>query len=290
MSKRPFKIGVLTVVLGFLTAFVSSQEVQVEAVDSAKVVSSCSIKNTTFQDGEEIVYKLYYNWNFVWFSAGEVVFRVRDLGSMYHLSAHGRTYKSYEWFYKVRDKYDTYVDKKTLLPITSTRDIQEGKYTLYDKITFDQQNNVATSLRGKTRQTAEETNYEIDNCMHDILSIIYYMRNVDFNAMQTGENIPIKIFIDKETWPLKVRYKGKEKETRIRGLGQFNTVMFSPEVIEGYIFTKDSQMTVWASDDGNKIPLMIESPISVGSVKAILKSYKGLRYDFSAKISDDDGE
>lgn len=290
MSKRLLKTGVLTVGLGFLMAFVFPQEGQVKMVDPKEVMNSCSIKNTTFQDGEEIVYKLYYNWNFVWFSAGEVIFRVRDLGSMYHLSAHGRTYKSYEWFYKVRDKYDTYVDKKTLLPITSTRDVQEGKYTLYDKITFDQRENVATSLRGKTRQTAEETTYDIDNCMHDILSIIYFTRNLDFNSMQTGENIPIKIFIDKETWPLKVRYKGKEQDTKIRGLGRFNTVMFSPETIEGYIFTKDSQMTVWASDDENKIPLMIESPISVGSVKAILKSYKGLRYDLTAQISDDDGE
>lgn len=290
MRKTLIKIFTAALVLAVLMAFAFPVETKEKAFLATDSTTSCSIPNTSFKDGEEIVYKLYYNWNFVWFSAGEVVFRVRDLGTMYHLSAHGSTYKSYEWFYKVRDKYDTYIDKKTLLPIVSIRDIQEGKYTLYDKISFDHQNNVATSLRGKTRQKAEETRYEIDDCMHDIISIIYYTRNLDFNGMQTGDEIPIKIFIDKEIWPLKVRYKGKEADKRIRGQGRFNTVKFSPEVIEGYIFTKDTQMIVWASDDQNKIPLMIESPISVGSVKAVLKSYKGLRYDLSAKVGDDDGD
>jgi len=281
-----FKISFLVLGISLFMAFAFQEPVEKKTLPSA-VPSSCTIPNTAFQDGEEIVYKLYYNWNFVWFSAGEVVFRVRDRGTMYHFSAHGRTYKSYEWFYKVRDKYDTYAEKETLLPIISTRDVHEGKYTLYDKVTFDQGNNIATSLRGKTRQKTEETQYEVDACMHDILSIVYYARNIDYNAMQKGDSIPIKIFMDKETWPLKVRYKGKEANKKIRGQGRFNTIKFSPEVIVGDIFTKDSDMIVWVSDDENKIPLMIESPISVGSVKAVLKSYKGLRYDLSAKVEED---
>jgi hypothetical protein len=43
-------------------------------------------------------------------------------------------------------------------------------------------------------------------------------------------------------------------------------------------------MTVWVGDDENRIPVMIESPVSVGSVKVVLKSYKGLKYDFTAKV------
>lgn len=243
----------------------------------------CNIENNSFQHGEEIVYKLYYNWNFVWLSAGEVTFRVKDLGDQYHLSAYGRTYRSYEWFFKVRDYYDTYIDKETLLPKVAVRDVQEGKYTLYDKVTFDKSRNKAISLRGKSKDRAKVTEYPIDACMHDILSIIYYTRNLDFNTISEGSEIPIKIFMDKETWPLKVRYKGKE-EKRVRNRGKFNTFKFSPEVIVGNVFNEDTQMTVWASDDANKIPVLIESPVSVGSVKVVLKSYKGLKHDFKAKV------
>jgi hypothetical protein len=244
--------------------------------------SQCQIVNNTFQAGEEFVFEIYYNWNFVWLSAGEVVFKVEDEGDQYHLSAHGTTYRNYEWFFKVRDKYDSYVDKESLLPSVSIRDILEGKYTLYDEITFDNEKKVAKSFRGKTKETAELTEYPIESCMHDILSIVYFSRNLDFDNMETGEHFPIKIFVDKETWPLQVTYKGKEKKKRIKGMGKFKVIQFSPEVISGNVFREGTEMNVYVSDDKNKLPLLIESPVSVGSIKAVLKSYKGLRHEMTA--------
>jgi hypothetical protein len=254
------------------------------------VNNQCETRNTVFRSGEELTYKVFYNWNFVWLSAGEVTFRAREVNGEYHLSAHGSTYKSYDWFFKVRDKYDTYVDKKTLLPRVSIRDVSEGKYRLYDEVSFDRNLNKATSLRGKTKEVATTTDYTVNPCIHDILSIVYYARNLDFKNMKAGQNFPINIFIDKEEWPLKVSYQGKEENKKIKGMGRFNTVKFSPEVIEGYVFKKDARMTIWATDDENRMPLMIESPVSVGSVKIVLKSYKNLRYPMKAKVGEDDGE
>ena len=101
--------------------------------------------------------------------------------------------------------------------------------------------------------------------------------------MEVGQHIPIKIFMDKEIWPLKIQYRGREDRTKVKGQGRFKTIKFGPEVIEGYVFKKDTQMNVWVSDDQNKIPLLIESPLSVGSIKAVLKSYKGLKYEFTAE-------
>lgn len=246
-------------------------------------MSTCSIQNKAFRHGETVTYKLYYNWNFVWLSAGEVTFKVQELDDTYHLSASGNTYKSYEWFYKVRDRYDTYVDKKTLLPKTSIRDILEGKYTLYDKTTFKQSANKAYSLRGKTRSSAELKSYPVEGCMHDILSMIYYTRNMDLKRLQPGTRIPVKIFMDEETWPLKLAYRGVEKNMKIKGLGRFDAIRLSPEVIVGDIFDESTEMNIWVSNDANRIPLLIESPLSVGSVKAVLKDYKGLRHELTSE-------
>ena len=284
--KAIFAISLLTILMAFDYPGLKSEALEAEIQGSAPMYEPCNMENTVFQDGEEVVYKLYYNWNFVWLAAGEVKFRVRDLGDKYHLSALGTTYKSYEWFFKVRDRYDTYVDKETLLPIISVRDVAEGKYRLFDEVTFDKRRNKAISNRGKSRQVAKITEYDIDDCMHDLLSIIYYTRNLDFNSLNQGTEIPIKIFMDKETWPLKVKYQGKEVK-KIRNQGKHNTIKFTPEVILGDIFTEESKMMVWASDDQNKIPVLIESPISVGSVKVVLKSYKGLKYDFDAEYAKD---
>jgi hypothetical protein len=96
--------------------------------------------------------------------------------------------------------------------------------------------------------------------------------------------VPIKIFIDKKVWPLRIRYLGKVPEKRIHKLGRFNTLLMSPDVIKGYVFKEDDKLKIYASDDKNRLPLMIESPISVGSVKAVLKSYNGIRYPLSAYL------
>ena len=211
-------------------------------------------------------------------------FKVQEKNGEYHISAKGETYPSYEWFFKVRDYYDTYVDKNSLLPRLSIRDVEEGKYRLYDKITFDQKNHLAKSLRGKSKEVAKMKEYKVEGCMHDILSIIYFARNVDFERFDAGAQFPIKIFMDQEVWPLNVKYHGKSAEKKIKGKGKFRTIQFSPEVIVGDVFKEGSQMSVWVSDDQNRIPLLIESPVSVGSVKVVLKEYSGLRYDLQAKV------
>jgi hypothetical protein len=247
-------------------------------------VNVCTTQNNTFQGGEEVTYKMYYNWKFVWVSAGEVTFRVKDLGNQYHLSAEGRTYRSYDPFFRVRDSYECYVDKQTMLPTVSIRDVEEGKYRLYDKVTFDRNRKVAKSLRGKNKETAELTEYPIDNCIHDILSIVYFARNIDFADMQPGEKIPIDLFMDKETWPLSVTYRGHEEQKRIKGNGKFNTMFFSPQLISGEYFQEGDEMKVYVSDDKNRLPLIIESPLSVGYVKAVIKDYKGLKYEMTADL------
>ena len=261
-----------------------STSINIPLLDAEKdVIEPCFMENKTFQGGEEITYKLYYNWGIMWLSAGEVTFKVNDMGSQYHVAVAGRTYKSYEWFFKVRDYYDTYIDKNSLLPKTAIRNVREGKYRLYDEITFDQENKKASSLRGKTKDAATKKNYNLGECMHDMLSVIYYSRNIDFESYKEGEEFPVKIFMDKEVWPLNVKYKGKQSRKKVKGKGRFNTIKFSPQVVSGRVFKEGEEMMVYVSDDKNRIPLLIESPVSVGSVKAVLKNYKGLKYNMTAK-------
>ena len=244
---------------------------------------ACYSENKAFAVGEEITYKIYYNWGVMWIPAGEVIFKVEDNDNLFHITATGRTYSTYEWFFKVRDKYEVFVDKETLLPVTSIRNVREGGYKLYDKIEFDQAQNKLTSLRGKTKEKATLRAFDVEACIHDVLSIVYHARNIQFDNYAKGDEFPIKIFMDKEIWPLKVKYEGKQKGKKIKGRGRFNTVKFSPEVIVGDVFTEDAKMNIWVTDDANKIPLLIESPVSVGSIKVVLKDYKNLRHEMTSK-------
>ncbi|MEL7221039.1 MAG: DUF3108 domain-containing protein [Bacteroidota bacterium] len=278
MSRIRFKSWYLICLLPMLLAF--SPAVNERSIE---LPEPCSTTNEVFSAGEEIVYKIYYNWNFVWLSAGEVTFRVYDEGDEYHISAKGRTYDSYEWFFKVRDNYDSYIDKETLLPRLHIRDVNEGSYERYDKVEFDQTARTAVSKRGRNRDDATPESFDLNDCMHDILSSVYYMRNVDVSEISPGDKLPVKIFFDRKVYPLNVKYHGNENKTRVKGMGNFRTYRFSPDLIAGEVFKEGDEMNVYISADQNKIPVLIESPVSVGSVKVVLKSYKGLRYDFTAK-------
>jgi len=274
-------IGILKIclvaVIFFITSAFSSPVVKTNG--RAIVPDVCSTQNNTFESGEKLVYKLFYNWGYLWLAAGEVEFTVKDLGEEYHLSAVGKTYSSYEWFFKVRDHYQAFIDKETLLPKRSIRKVKEGGYQLYEEMDFDQEGRKITSNRGKFEDKTKKGVFAVDDCMHDVLSIIYYLRNIDQETLAANDYVNMKIFMDKKPWELKLTYKGKQKSKKIKGLGKFNTLAISPELITGDVFPEGSEMRVFASDDQNRIPLMIESPVSVGSVKAVLKSYSGLKYD-----------
>lgn len=244
----------------------------------------CNTTNSTFQNGEKITYKIYYNLNFVWIPAGEVVFKIYDEGKQYRYQAVGATYSSYEWFFTVRDEYNSWVDKNTLLPNYSERSVNEGDYHIFEKISFNQSERKTTVWRAKKKGEAEtKTEHTVKDCVHDVLSSLYNLRNIDFSSQQPGTTVPFRIFMDKEEYPLTMKYVGKEEKKKVYGMGKYKTLKFQPEVIAGEVFNEGAKMTVWVSDDQNRIPLLIETPVSVGSVKMVIKEYYGLKYDFKAK-------
>lgn len=243
-------------------------------------------KDVPFKHGEELTYKIYYNWNFVWMPAGEVTFKIWDEGTQFHYQAFGKTYSSYEWFFTVDDQYESWVDKNTLLPNYSERSVNEGKYHIFEKIAFNQSTKKMSVWRSSKRgQTETKTEHAVKAKVHDVLSTMYYLRTINFSAKGTGATESFSIFMDQEEFPLKMRYVGRNENKSVHGMGRYKTLKFQPDVIAGNVFTEETKMSVWVSDDDNRIPVLIESPVSVGSVKVVLKSYKGLKYDFTAKVS-----
>jgi hypothetical protein len=271
-------------------AFNASQqntiEQKMEPSTAPGQISLCQLSNDTWQHGEELTYKIYYNWNFVWLSAGEVTFRVKDDGSsQYHLSAVGETYKSYEWFFEVHDQYDAWVNKQSLLPNYSERTVHEGGYRIFEKIAFDQSKQKMQVWRAKKRGDAEkQTEHFVKHCVHDVLSSMYALRNVDWHKQGYGAKLPFQIFMDQEEFQLYFKYNGQFQNKKIHNLGRYKVMEFEPTLISGNVFTEDTKMKVYVADDRNRLPVMIESPVSVGSVKVVLKSYKGLKYPMEAKL------
>lgn len=241
----------------------------------------CDTENFCWQGGEEITYTLYYQLEFIWIPAGEATFKVDDLGDRYRISVVGKTINAFEWFYEVNDYYESVIDKQTLLPISFKRDIQEGKYVWWDKFTFDQENSKVYAKKGWPDKPEKEYTADLSTCMHDLISIVYNVRNIDFNQYHAGDQFDVRVYVEEE-YPLQVQIAQKDVVTKIRHMGKHRTNLIRPQMVEGHFFDEDTRMDVYLSADRNHLPLMIESPVSVGKVKAVLSSYKGLKYPLAS--------
>ncbi len=238
----------------------------------------CSIRNYAFQGGESISFNVFYSVVGIYINAGTANFTVTPTQlnnrQVYHVVGSGSSNPSYDWIFKVRDKYETYIDTATLKPLKFVRDINEGGFKKYENITFNHQANTAVTTDGV---------FKVPNCVQDVLSSIYYARNIDFNKYKKEDKIPFTMFLDNEVYNLYIKYLGKEViKTKY---GKFNAIKFKPLLVKGTLFEGGEKMTVWVSDDANHIPLRIESPIVVGSVKVDMMQYRNLRYPLSSMIS-----
>jgi hypothetical protein len=235
----------------------------------------CGIRNTSFVAGEQLTYTVYYNLAGVYVNAGTALFtNVLERFAnkpVYHMTGDGKTNPSYDWIYKVRDRYETYIDTATLQPLKFIRNVDEGGYKKYENITFNRSANTAVTTNGV---------FKVPGCVQDVLSSMYYARNINFNKYKSGDRIPFSMFLDNEVYSMYIRYLGKE-EVKTR-YGKFTAIKFKPLLIKGTIFEGGEKMTVWVSDDNNHIPLRIESPIVVGTVKVDMMSYKNLRYPLTS--------
>lgn len=242
----------------------------------------CVMSNENFNIGEKLTYTIYYNWGYLWISAGEVTFEVREDGAQYHYVCEGRTYDRYDSVFKVRDYFESKVDTATLLPTHFKREVEEGKYIRFDSIAFDQNEHTVREFIGRERESAKPRSFELEHCTHDLLSIIYALRNTDVSVLDPGDELPMDVFFDKELFSLNLVYSEYLEKKKIRDLGNYSVSVFQPTLVTGNVFTEEAVMNIYISDDNNKIPLLIESPVSVGSVKAVLSSHEGLKYPLVA--------
>lgn len=237
----------------------------------------CGLRNTSFKTGEKITFKVYYNMSMLWVPAGIANFTIYDEKlngrDVFHIVGDGKTLKSYEWFYKVDDKYETWIDKETMLPLKFYRNVSEGD------IKF---NSIAKFDRDAQRIYTTNKVFDAPKCVQDVLSSIYYARNIDYSQYSPGAKIPFSMFLDDQVYNLYIKYMGKERiKTKY---GTFNTIKIKPLLISGTIFKDGDKMTIWVTDDANHIPVRIDSPIIIGSIKVDLMDYGNLRNPMTALV------
>ena len=248
---------------------------------------SCVPVNFAFQPGEVVEYTVYYNWGPIWVSAGLVTFKVHEIlyrnRPAYHFDSYGTTLRRYDWFFKVRDRFESYVDKESFRPLWYEMDTYEGGFVARDVYNFFPEQNLVITVTEDTDRPLKIDTLVIEQCSFDVLTAVYVARNIDFELYDLNETIPFNLIIRDELMELAPRFLGNETITTRDGV-TYDCIKFSVELVEGFIFKPGDEMFVWVTNDDNRVPVLVEAQVRVGSVKAMLKSTSGLKNPESARL------
>jgi hypothetical protein len=239
------------------------------------------VGNDTFQEGEYALYRMHYGL----LTGGYASVRVNDTlheiqnKICFHLEARGWTTSSFDVFYKVRDNYESYVDKNSLLPLHFKRDIQEGGFKSFTEIHFDHERDTAHY----THRNKNITPYPVPANIHDVVSSFFFARATNnHQSLKPGDRIPLTCFLDRETFKLEAKMLAREK---IKVSGKwYNALHFKLLVEEAGLLTDGGKVDFWISDDKNKLLLRMESELWVGSIKADLIESRGLKHPMESLI------
>lgn len=232
--------------------------------------------NASFRTGEVIRYKVHYGI----INAGEAVIetagnleRVADR-PCYRATVSGRTLGSFDFFMHVRDTWRAYIDTASILPLRSSRDIAEGTYRKKEVVDFDQAHDVVNVLQTHTKEPIRYT-FKVPNNVQELVSGFYFLRTLDYDRMKPGEVIRVGGFFDEGAFNLEVVYKGRELVETKAGL--VHAIKLVPRMPKNRIFRGEDAIKVYFSDDKNKIPVLFQAELFVGSVKVDMYQAEGLK-------------
>ena len=190
--------------------------------------------------------------------------------STFHIIGKGKTAVFFDWFFKVRDVYETYLDTSRIVPVQFIRDIYEGGYQKYQLYNFKHNDSVVFSRDKK---------YKIHSNTQDMLSALFYARTFKKEKLNKKKSFFVPIFMDEENYSLEILYLYNEYVKT--DFGVINCMVFKPKMQEGRVFQNGEKMKIWISDDKNRLLIKAEAEIWAGRIVALLKKYKEVKYPLS---------
>ena len=263
------KTNFIFLMVCLLACQVFGQRKPVEAkLDNLPKLGFRTLNQTAFTSGERLEYLIHYGF----IDAGNAILEVKEGESIhgresYKIIGTGKSLGSFDWFFKVRDHYETHLDKAGIFPHRFIRECDEGGYQIHQDYSFYQDKRGYKDRLGKT--------YLAPDFIQDMISAFYFARTFDFSNARYGDIFTIQTLVDDEYYPLKIKFIGRE-EISIKS-GKYRCLKFAPVLQKGRVFKKEEDLSVWITDDKNLIPVLAQAKILVGSIKLELIKSSGLR-------------
>lgn len=252
--------------------------------------AAATVSAQRYNVGEKLHYKVGYRAKFVpntemATASVETYADTLEGRPVYRVFGRGKIMPSYRWFFNIDDKYNIWVDTLTKRTLRFESDIFEGGYTFRSIYRYDW-DAMKVHTWSQSRQNEPKTfTMDLMPDSMDAVSLYFNLRSVDLETFREGETRELEMVLENKIRRLRYRFIGRE-ERKVPKSGKFRTLKFACTIgtTESFSFTDGSEFFIWITDDENKIPVMLESPIRVGSVRAYISSCEGLKYPLSSKI------
>lgn len=261
----------------FLSLGLAGALAQYPADGPDRADSPAAFGESAFKPGEWLKFRIHYgilNASYATLHLTEDT--IGDV-PVYHVVGKGKTTGFASIFFKVDDTYESYFGKADMKPYRFIRKVYEGGYTKDIEIRFDHRGKEAL-LHDKKHQKKMRIPFE--RTVQDLISGFYFLRNsYTTEDLQEGKSIEIDMLYDDDgIFKFRLKYLGKE--TLNTKYGRVECLKFRPYVQSGRVFKEQESLSLWVSNDKNKIPIRIEADLAVGSIKADLDGFNSLKYQF----------
>ena len=230
-----------------------------------------------FKPGEWLKFRIHYGLLNASYATLHLTSETLDNVPVYHVVGKGKTTGFASIFFKVDDTYESYFGREHGKPYKFVRKINEGGYTKDLEIEFNYEKDKAVLIDNKN---GTKQDFTIHDEIQDLISASYFLRsNYNHEEFEVGDSIDLDMLFDDDgVFKFQLKYLGKEiLRTKY---GKVECLKFRPLVQSGRVFKEKESLTLWVSNDWNKIPIRIKADLAVGSLKADLDGYNGLKNQF----------
>ena len=250
-------------------------------------VGSLAQDSLAFRAGETMSFVLHYNWGIINSDVGSATVRLEEVDfngvPAFHCDVSGRTTRLYDLVFRVREQFDSWFTRDGLRPLKFTRDTHEGKYDALNTYIYDRERSVIVADVYSTSSGQRSLELPLDRCTYDLPSLFFLARNMNMDVVTPEVRYPMTFAIDDDVYNVHFILHGRET-IDVKGLGHINTIKFSARLLACEVFIIDTDMTIYISDDANRLPVYFEAPLLVGKATGRMTSCSNLAHPFSSMV------
>jgi hypothetical protein len=233
------------------------------AAYSARPVQHRQESTLPFRAGERLAYEI--SWSDI-VRAGKAVLEVQnedrhDGKAAFRIVSTAKSSGIVSRFYKVSDTIESCIDADSLSSLSFRLDQRHGKRKKKREMVFDHKKGTVLVMNNGKQET-----YSVPEDVQDALSSLYYLRAR--HEFIEGKPILVNVHEDGKTWAVEVHTLGREKLKTV--LGEVNTIKIRTYPRYEGVFQNKGEIFIWLTDDARKIPVLMKSTITIGTIVSTL--------------------